>query len=89
MRITLDPSTQSVTITMTPVQYDLLAAGVQQDATMLERLLMSHCQQIQRAQDETKRHAIQQVMEMADPAQLAAALSSMTAFHPVEAVTKG
>jgi hypothetical protein len=58
MTITLYPKSQSVKITLEPVHYDLLAAGVQQDPTMLERLLMSHCQQIQRGQQERDRSTI-------------------------------
>jgi hypothetical protein len=90
MTFQLFPTSQSVKITMPQVHYDLLAAGVEQDPTMLERLLMSHCQQIQRSQDETTRTKIQQFVETADPEQMAAVLTSMTDLQAAgAAVTKG
>lgn len=79
MTITLYPKSQSVKIAMTKVEYDLLAAGVDQDSMMLERLLMSHCQQIQREQSETTRTKIRQFVDTADPEQMTAVLTSITA----------
>ncbi len=82
MTITLFPTSQSVRIAMTQVEYDLLAAGVVRDASTLERLLMSHCQQIQRATDETNRTTVKQFMETADAEQVTAVVTSMRDVRP-------
>ncbi len=78
MTITLFPTSQSVKVAMTQVEYDLLAAGVNDDPTRLERLLMSHCQQIQREQAEAKRTMVQQFVEKASPEHMASVLTSMS-----------
>ena len=78
MTITLFPTSQSVKIAMTQVEYDLVSAGVTDDPTRLERLLMSHCQQIQREQADAKRTMVQQFVETASPEQMTAVLTSMT-----------
>lgn len=87
MTITLFPTSQSVKIAMTQPEYDLVSAGVNDDPTRLERLLMSHCQQIQREQIESKRTMIQQFIETARPEQMTAVLALMSEAEAV--VAKG
>lgn len=90
MTVVLMPTSQSVKVTMTQVQYDLLAAGITDDQPMFEQLLMSYCQQIQRSQDLHERAMIQEFVETADPEQRATVLSSITDLQAGTAVlTKG
>ena len=81
MTITLVPTSQSVTVTMTQVQYDLLAAGITDHQPLFEQLLMSYCQQVQRAQEDRERSQLTTFAETAAPAQRAALLASMTALQ--------
>jgi len=77
MTITLFPTSQSVKIAMTQPEYDLLASGVIQDPTMLERLLMSYCQQRQVAQRDEARGHVQELLERVDPVHLTEMIDSI------------
>lgn len=68
---------RAVKLTFTPVEYALFTAGQEQSPGLFERLVSSHLQQQQVAQQDEARGKMQAFLETADPAQLAAIMDSM------------
>lgn len=89
MTITLVPESQTVSIVLSQVQYDLLSAGVTKDQPLFEQLLMSYCQQVQRDQQDTDQNMLKDFAETATPEQRAAVLASITELQAPQALVKG
>lgn len=77
MTLTLLPTSQGVKISFNPVEYALFTAGLEQSPGLFERLVSSHLQQQQVAQQDESRAQVKEYLDTADPAQLAALMNSM------------